>query len=89
MWTACYVANNVYKWALISGSGNITPFQYSYIFNSAEEYAMIVKNAIISDNNNGYLWGEWGYIDKEGNELEELREFDSPYSFDKYWIDNH
>lgn len=89
MWVACDKENDEYKWALISPKGNITPFKYSYIFNSENDYAMVVKNAVLSDNNNGYLWGEWGYIDKDGNELEELKEFDSPYSFQKYWIDNN
>ena len=89
MWVASDKENDEYKWALISPTGNITPFKYSYIFNSDKDFAMVVRNAILSDNNNGYIWGEWGYIDKEGNELEELKEFDSPYSFQKYWIDNH
>lgn len=89
MWIACNIENNEHKWALISHIGNITPFQYSYIFNSDNDLTMVVKNAFFSDNNNGYIWGEWGYIDKEGNEIEELKEFDSPYSFEKYWIDNH
>ena len=89
MWVACDKENDEYKWALISPKGNISPIKYSYIFNSDNDFAMVVKNAILSDNNNGYIWGEWGYIDKEGNEVEELKEFDSPYSFQKYWIDNH
>lgn len=89
MWVACDKENDEYKWALISPTGNITPFKYSYIFNSDNDFAMVVKNAILSNNNNGYIWGEWGYIDKNGNEVEELKEFDSAYSFEKYWIDNH
>lgn len=89
MWVACNKENNEDKWALISPVGNITTFKYSYIFNSDNDFAMVVKNAVLSDNNNGYIWGEWGYIDKEGNEVEELKEFDSPYSFQKYWIENH
>ena len=46
---------------------------------------MVVENAIISNNNNGYQYGEWGYIDRNGNEIEPLVEFDSPLSFDMFW----
>lgn len=89
MWVACNKENNENNWALISDLGNIMSLKYSYIFNSNNDIAMVVKNAILSNNNNGYLYGEWGFIDMSGSEVEPLIEFDSPLSFEKYWIDNH
>lgn len=89
MWVACNKGNNENNWALISDLGNIMSLKYSYIFNSNNDIAMVVKNAILSNNNNGYLYGEWGFIDMSGSEVEPLIEFDSPLSFEKYWIDNH
>ena len=85
IWVACKRENNEYKWAVISQQGNVTPFKYSYIFNSDNDLTMVVENAIISNNNNGYQYGEWGYIDRNGNEIEPLVEFDSPLSFDMFW----
>lgn len=84
MWSACIKENNECKWAVISQLGNVTPFKYSYIFNSDNHLTMVVENAVMSYNN-GYIYGEWGYIDKNGNEIEPLVELDSPLSFEKYW----
>ena len=84
MWSACIKENNECKWAVISQLGNVTPFKYSYIFNSDNHLTMVVENAVMSYSN-GYIYGEWGYIDKNGNEIEPLVELDSPLSFEKYW----
>ena len=89
IWVACKKEKNEFKWAVISQIGNVTPFKYSYIFNSDNDLTMVVRNAIFSKNNNGYIYGEWGYIDKNGNEIEPLMEFDSPLSFEMYWTEIH
>ena len=53
----------------------ISPFKYSYIYDSSSSYMLANINSIYKEINKGdypqwdYFGGEWGYIDNTGNEV--------------------
>ena len=63
-----------YKWALLSNNGvEITPFKYSYIYNSEEDCLIANKGGRYKADENecyDYYDGEWGYLNMEGKEIE-------------------
>ena len=78
-----------YKWALLSNKGiEITPFKYSYIYNSDGDYLIANKGSRYESDENGFLDyydGEWGYLNLEGKEIEPFIIADSKDVFIEMW----
>lgn len=89
LFTARKKVGTDYKWALLSNKGiEITPFEYSYIYNSEEKCLIANKGSRYETDANGcsdYYDGEWGYIDLEGKEIEPFIFADSREVFIAMW----
>lgn len=89
LFTARKKVGTDYKWALLSNKGiEITPFKYSYIYNSEEKCLIANKGSRYETDANGcsdYYDGEWGYIDLEGKEIEPFIFADSREVFIDMW----
>lgn len=89
LFTARKKVGTDYKWALLSNKGiEITPFEYSYIYNSEGNCLIANKGSRYETDANGcsdYYDGEWGYIDLEGKEIDPFIFADSREVFIEMW----
>lgn len=80
-------------WCVLSRDGHeLTPFKYTWISDYENDKAVVNLGGFCEEIEGGnfyYCYGQWGYIDENGCEIEPLKEYCNIEEFKKDWEDTH